>query len=550
MQQNQLDDLIGTEIKGKYLIEKFIGKGGMGSVYLCKNILLGNKWAMKIVPKDYEYLKYFRREADILEKLNHPNMPKIIDLFEDDFNIYIVETYIEGQLLSEKIVREGRLSENDAIDYMMQLSDILGYLHQTKPFPIVYRDLKPNNIIISHNNRLVLVDFSIAKLHNAQSEEDTIIAGNKYYSSPEQLNLQEKSDPRSDIYSLGMLALRMITGKMKDSISVYDLNEYNEISQDLKDIITKCIYKSSSLRYQDMFELQRDLKLLKQNNEKIISKDKKIILVDGVNNSGKTFLATNLAKYFASNKIKVALLDLTNELGCCEYLDVKLDDNISNSVNIKNYDDAKKNSYKVKKYLEVYKGDIGDEKEIAMFSRMLLKGNDIVIIDCNKSDLNFLYGQVDEILLSITQDEKIENSANKLIVDYVDKKIDFDLVKIIVSKYDQEFKTLSKILDEINIIPKIFRVTQSFKYIYKVPNVMRRELLVMTRDKEFKINDYEIYEAMRNIADKIYQMKVYKYETYENDRESLLAEVKKSYKYLKTNFKKMIGKEEKLAREK
>lgn len=234
LENESCNDFVGTTIKGKYYIEDFIGRGGMGMVYRAKNILLGNYWAIKIVPKDYVHIKYFRREADILEKLNHPNMPKIIDLFEDDLNIYIVETYIEGTLLSTRIQNEQRLSSSETLDYMIQLAELIEYLHSKKPYPIIYRDLKPNNIIISHNNRLVLIDFSIAK-YQGDSNEDTIIAGNKLYSSPEQLNLTEKSDMRSDIFSLGMLALRMVTGKLKENISAYDMDEYTEIDAELRD---------------------------------------------------------------------------------------------------------------------------------------------------------------------------------------------------------------------------------------------------------------------------------------------------------------------------
>lgn len=546
LEKESLDDFIGTTIKGKYLIEQFIGKGGMGSVYLAKNILLGNMWAVKIVPKNYTYAKYFRREAEILEKLNHPNMPKIIDLFEDDINIYIVETYIEGELLSDRILKNQKLSQSDTIDYFIQLTEIIEYLHSVKPYPIVYRDLKPNNIIISHNNRLVLVDFSIAKIDGLDSD-DTIIAGNKYYSSPEQLNLTEKSDTRSDIYSLGMLALRMITGKLKENISIYDLDEYDEIDADLKDIIEKCIYKSQSLRYQDILELKRDLITLRDNEVKSHLKEKKIILVDGPDNCGKSFISANLAKCYASNKIKTAIFDLSSEVGLSEYLDIKMDDNINECIKYTKYDDIKRNSYKLKKNLEIYKGNLYDEKQIADFARRVLKGNDVVIIDGNLSDINYLYDASDEIVLVTSQDEKIENSTNKLIVDYVDKKIDFDNVKILVNKYENEIKTLSKILEEINIIPKIFRVPSLFKYIYKVPEVSRKNLLLMSKNKEVQIDDEELLGCMNLICNKLYPTTITKYDTRRVPREkSLIAEIKRSYMAFKTEITKQKTSKKKL----
>ena len=233
------DELLGIIIGENYLVEELIGKGSMGKVYMCKNLKLDNYWAVKVVNKEYEFSKYFRKEAEILKKINHPNIPKISDLFEDEKNIYIVESYIEGILLSEKISKEGKISELETLNYLIQLSEIIEYLHNIKPNPIVYRDLKPNNVIVSFNNRLVLVDFSISKIQNELEEEDTIIAGNRFYSSPEQMSLDLKSDERSDIYSLGMLAFRMSTGKLKSEINIEEDDMY-EMSDDLKKIVKKC----------------------------------------------------------------------------------------------------------------------------------------------------------------------------------------------------------------------------------------------------------------------------------------------------------------------
>lgn len=509
MSDETLDsDLIGKIINKKYEIKSFIGKGGMGKVFLAKNIMLGNEWAIKVVSKNYQYAKYFRREAEILEKINHPNMPKIIDMFEDEENIYIVETYIEGKLLSDEILSKKRLTNEIVIDYFIQMSELIEYLHDIKPYPIVYRDLKPNNIIISHNNRLVLIDFSIAKLHNSSNAEDTIIAGNKYYSSPEQLNLNERSDTRSDIYALGMLALRMITGKLKQEISVYDMDGFNEISPELREIIEKCIYKNADLRYQSTSELVRDLKHLQNETTKISSNDKKIILVDGMNSSGKTFVASMLAKVYANEKVKTAYIDLTNELGSCEYFNIKTEENILDAAKENNIENIKSKSYKCKKYLDIYKGEIIDEKIIIDFARKLSKINDVVIIDMNENEYSTLYTYADEILLVLSQDEKIENLSNKKIVDYVDKELDLNNVKIIVNKYEKEFKNINEILKEINIIPKIFKHSSQFKEIYSIPEMPRKELLKLAKSKEMKLDDNSTTNALKDISTKIFKYKV------------------------------------------
>ena len=254
---NELTSLeIGDVITSKYNLIKQIGKGGMGNVVLAESKKLKNKWAIKVVKQSYEYAHYILKEAEILEKINHPNIPKIVDLLEDENNIYIIESYIEGTVLSEKIRSEGKIDIDTALKYFIELSELIEYLHNVKPNPIIYRDLKPNNIIVSYNNRLVLVDFSISKFDG--ESEKTVIAGNKYFSSPEQMTLNEHSDTRSDIYSLGMIALRMITGNLNQTID-YSLSKYVEIPAGLKEIIEKCINYNQEDRYQEASDLLDDL---------------------------------------------------------------------------------------------------------------------------------------------------------------------------------------------------------------------------------------------------------------------------------------------------
>lgn len=251
--------MVGEIIKQKYKIERLLGKGASGEVYLCRNIELGNLWAVKHIRKNntkYELLT----ETNILKKLNHISLPKIADVIEDETGFYIVESYIEGTPLNKLIESYGVLTEETVVSLAKQLCEVLLYLHNLKPFPIIYRDLKPHNIIITRDNRPVIIDFGISREYKGTDKKDTVIAGTPHYAAPEQLTSDGISDVRSDIYSLGITLHQLLTGVLP----TYDdtsLIEYNSnISRNMDYIVRKCIKKDLKDRYQNVDELLADLK--------------------------------------------------------------------------------------------------------------------------------------------------------------------------------------------------------------------------------------------------------------------------------------------------
>jgi len=201
----------GQILDVKYEVIKVLGQGGMGIVYLCKNSRLGNFWAVKEVNSKWKDQIDFLAEPNMLKNLNHIGIVRIIDIFYEDDNLYIVEDYIEGKTLKEHVTAKGPLSSDLVTDISRQLCSILDYLHSFNP-PIVYRDLKPSNIMIKPNNKVVLIDFGIARIYKENQEGDTTILGSKGYMAPEQLaNIQ--SNTQTDIYSLGATMHFMLTGK-------------------------------------------------------------------------------------------------------------------------------------------------------------------------------------------------------------------------------------------------------------------------------------------------------------------------------------------------
>jgi len=255
----------GEILKGKYKIEKLLGQGATGKVYLCRNIELDNLWAVKYIYKKNTKIKLLA-EIDILKKLNHVSLPKIVDVIEDDSGFYMVESYIEGTPLDKLLKERGSFDEETVIEWGKQLCDALSYLHNMKPYPIIYRDMKPHNIIITTDNKAVIVDFGIAREYKGQNTKDTIIAGTPYYAAPEQLTAEGATDNRTDIYSLGVTLHHLLTGVLPKFEETSLLEYDKKISPQMDYIILKCIKKNLSERYQSIDELKNDLcniKLLK-----------------------------------------------------------------------------------------------------------------------------------------------------------------------------------------------------------------------------------------------------------------------------------------------
>lgn len=143
---------LGSVLDGKYKIISVIGQGGMSTVYLARHQRLNKEWAIKEISREYceNYEMISRQlvlEADILKKLNHPGLPKIIDIIEKKDVIWMVMEFIEGKTLKEVLKERGRIQETEVLSWGKQLCEVLSYLHSRTP-PIIYRDLKPDNIIL------------------------------------------------------------------------------------------------------------------------------------------------------------------------------------------------------------------------------------------------------------------------------------------------------------------------------------------------------------------------------------------------------------------
>ena len=247
---------IGYILDNKYEVIRVIGQGGMGTVYLCKNNRLGNLWAVKETKINESEKINFLAESNILKDLVHDGIPRIVDIFYEYNYLYMVEDYIEGETLKEHINKYGNLNSEKLIDISLQLCSILDYLHNFNP-PIIYRDLKPSNIMLQKDGKIILVDFGISRTYKENQDSDTIILGSKGYIAPEQL-MNVQSNVQTDIYSLGATMYFMTTGRMP-SYPTEIINKDN-YPKTMELAIVNIILKASAIEPENRYRNIRELK--------------------------------------------------------------------------------------------------------------------------------------------------------------------------------------------------------------------------------------------------------------------------------------------------
>ncbi|MCE1247311.1 MAG: serine/threonine protein kinase [Firmicutes bacterium] len=248
-------------INQRYKVESVIGEGGMSTVYAVYDTTLDKRWAMKetldIFPdKDKkDIIDQFHREAKMLAGLSHPNLPKVIDFFSENQRHYLVEELIEGQPSSDLLEKSQAFDEFRVLSWALQICDLLDFLHNNN---IIYRDLKPGNIMVDKNDKIFLVDFGIARFFQGGKSKDTVIIGTPGFASPEHYGRGE-TDRKSDIFSLGATLHYMVTGKdPADKPFHFDIpfSINPQVSIQTGAIIMKCVEMDPSRRYQTAAEVK------------------------------------------------------------------------------------------------------------------------------------------------------------------------------------------------------------------------------------------------------------------------------------------------------
>lgn len=255
---------IGSVIDGKYEILTEIGRGGMSVVYLAMDTHLNKQWAVKEIKKkgdgknDEVVVNSLLAEANMMKRLDHPSLPRIVDIIDNGVTIFVVMDYIEGESLDKILAESGVQSEELVISWAKQLCDALGYLHSQKP-PVIYRDMKPANVMLKPEGNIKIIDFGIAREYKEQKLADTTVLGTKGYAPPEQYSGQ--TDARSDIFALGMTMHHLLTGIDPRTGEAYaPVRMWNpELSEGIEMIIDKCVQPAPEHRYQNCQDLLYDL---------------------------------------------------------------------------------------------------------------------------------------------------------------------------------------------------------------------------------------------------------------------------------------------------
>lgn len=257
----------GQIIHGRYRIARLLGQGGMGAVYRAWDLSLNLPVALKEMLPDptmdsmrlHELREQFRREAQVLATLSHPNLPRVTDFFEWNANVYLIMDFIEGDSLAAIIEHQGPLPEHQVLLWAAQLLDALQACHERN---IIHRDIKPQNIIICKDGRAVLVDFGLVKLWDPkQPQTQRIIQGmgTREYASPEQYGIGGgHTEPQSDIYSLGATLYHALTGQEPASamerLSQPDiLRSFQETGVMVRPQVESAIFQSMALRPDQRF---------------------------------------------------------------------------------------------------------------------------------------------------------------------------------------------------------------------------------------------------------------------------------------------------------
>lgn len=268
---------MGTPIEivdGKYELLTEIGHGGMSVVYLARDSRLNKQWAIKKVSREMKlkngdvYLQSLLTEAEMMKRLDHPAIARIVDIIEQPNVIYIVMDYIEGQSLDVVLKEYGAQPQEVVVDWIMQIADALNYLHSQKP-PIIYRDMKPSNVMLRPEGAVRLIDFGTAREYKGNGKADTVPFLTHGYAAPEQSTSRE-SDPRTDIYALGMTMHQLLTGVDPSTRNedYHPVRYYKpEIHEGLERIVEKCTRYDPADRYQNCSELMYALQHYEEDTE-------------------------------------------------------------------------------------------------------------------------------------------------------------------------------------------------------------------------------------------------------------------------------------------
>lgn len=377
---------IGNEIiDSKYEILKLLNTGGMNSaIYLALDKKLNRQWAIKKVRKSSsQTTSMLMAEASIMKNLDHPMLPRIVGIEEDLKFFYIIMDFVQGENLKTVVTSSGPQAQDTVVSWGIKLCDVLTYLHGKG---IVYRDMKPANIMLSPDGNIKLIDFGIAREYKENASEDTTALGTEGYAAPEQYEGKGQTDARTDVYGMGITLFQLLTGVNPSSYqeNIFSIRLQNpNLSSGLDKIILKCTNKDPKKRYQSTEELKKALLNYRKLDDKFLKKQKKVIkkffTLLGLSTlcfviAGGSFIAS----YFQKNNRYSALLSgVPSKANIIKAIDVKPSET-TGYVALLNYYGKEIDQNELSEFSHIYgehREDITDIEDVSMIAGEKILGS-------------------------------------------------------------------------------------------------------------------------------------------------------------------------------
>lgn len=257
---------VGSILDGKYKILRKIGQGGASAVYLAVNERVNKKWAIKEIRRDGRISvplakQSLASELHLLKTCSHPGLPSIVDVIEWEGFFLLVMEYVEGQTLGQILSQRGAQPQEQVVRWGIQLCEVLGYLHNQTP-PVIYGDMKPENVMVRPDGHVVLIDFGTAFPNKHARQQGDVCIGTVGYAAPERYQSRASVDVRADIYSLGATMYHLLTGIHPATLpkeAQFFSREKKDASWKLENIIWICTQRRPQDRYATCKELQKAL---------------------------------------------------------------------------------------------------------------------------------------------------------------------------------------------------------------------------------------------------------------------------------------------------
>ena len=377
---------IGNDIiDSKYEILKLLNTGGMNSaIYLALDKKLNRQWAIKKVRKSSsQTTSMLMAEASIMKNLDHPMLPRIVGIEEDPKFFYIIMDFVQGENLKTVVTSSGPQAQDTVVSWGVKLCDVLTYLHGKG---IVYRDMKPANIMLSPDGNIKLIDFGIAREYKENASEDTTALGTEGYAAPEQYEGKGQTDARTDVYGMGITLFQLLTGVNPSSYqeNIFSIRLQNpNLSSGLDKIILKCTNKDPKKRYQSTEELKKALLNYRKLDDKFLKKQKKVIkkffTLLGLSTlcfviAGGSFIAS----YFQKNNRYSALLSgVPSKANIIKAIDVKPSET-AGYVALLNYYGKEIDQNELSEFSHIYgehREDITDIEDVSMIAGEKILGS-------------------------------------------------------------------------------------------------------------------------------------------------------------------------------